>query len=83
MVKFVLFVSLLLVCWFASAIAGKFYDDFEEIAPPIVFLKDEPEPKNGRDQIPQGPSTNCTVLEKDFGSWRYIRLPHVSFIVSC
>lgn len=76
MVKLMLiFVGLLLV---ASAIARKFYDEVEVIADPIVFLKDEAEPRNGRDQIPHGPNTNCTVLEKDWGSWRDIRLPHVN-----
>ena len=30
----------------------------------IVFLGDDPfEPRNGRDQIPQGPSANCSLLE--------------------
>jgi hypothetical protein len=42
----------------------------------VLFLGDEPETRNGRDQIPHGPDTNCTVLEKKWGSWRQIRLPH-------
>jgi hypothetical protein len=52
------------------------FESLNEILGDVPFLGDEAEPRNGRDQIPHGPDTNCTVLEKKWGSWRQIRLPH-------
>lgn len=72
-VKFLFFFGFLLVAELLADIAE---EEVEAEPNSVIFLGDPVESRNGRDRIPYGPVTNCTVLEKEYGTWRKIRLPH-------